>query len=526
MGETSHQLVMTSHRKQTAQLDAIRSAPTPVHSAVPAASPRIQSMMQRRGEFDDQLEFEIEASKDHWSELESKIAVNQGEAEDKQYTDSKIVRQQQQFQILGRFRRQLGELLFCCKCESCSVFSSSNHEHRGNQVESVSILGRFRRRLGRLFLCWQCGTGCGVRCGVGCGGLNCGMPDSSPQQQGNHDLECVELEEAEDSEGEETNREIFESLKKQWGGFFSAKWGDNLELGPKIAEGGQAEIFEVEGGIDAVRMEFVVKAFKKGYSLRSLQIQWPLGMLQNTSPEGHFNLAKSAIIFAGTVLKDDRFAFVMHKYWGDLRKLIDLKMQHRHSHGPPFREHQAVSIMLQIANGMEQLHKKKIPHRDLKASNILIALDMAKRNPPDPRHDATEFSCVIADYECSYGVVGTGFWRAPEVLVAVKDQTLSPSTFTQEADVYSFGMTSYEILTGWVPFEELGPDDYDAVVRGRRPQLPHPMNSRVTELLCRCWHSNPAERPSFEEIGFVLETVKRSYVHADSSSSPDSRNGL
>src|SRR4051794_41022765 len=126
-------------------------------------------------------------------------------------------------------------------------------------------------------------------------------------------------------------------------------------------------------------------------------------------------------------------------------------MQHRDSHGPPFQEHQAISIMLQIAIGMEQLHKKEIPHRDLKASNILIALDMTKRNPPDPRHDATEFSCVIADYECSVGVLGTGFWRAPEVLVAVRDQTLSPSTFTQEADVYSFGMTSYEILTGWVP---------------------------------------------------------------------------
>lgn len=408
------------------QRDAIRATP----------SPRIQTLMQRRSEFGSQLEFEVEASKDHWSELEGA----KGEA-------------QRQWQFLARVRRAL--VLCCCNCAVA--------------------------RIGDLL-------GCGVR-GV-----------SQSQRQ----LECVELEEAEEeSGGEETNREIFESLRRQWGGLFlSAKWGDKLELGSKIAEGGQAEIFEVEGGV-----EVVVKAFKKGYSLRSLQVQWPLGM-----PAG--------LIFAGTVLRDDRFAFVMQRYWGDLRKLIDARMQRRVE--PPFPEPQAIAIMSQVASGMEQLHRKEIPHRDLKASNVLVAVDMTKRTPPDPRHDGTEFSCVVADYECSVGVLGTGFWRAPEILVAVRDQTLRPGLFTQQADVYSFAMTSYEILTGWVPFEELGPEGYDAVVTGRRPPLPHPMNSRVTELLCRCWHSNPAERPSFSEIGSILETVKRSYVVGDSSSSPDS----
>jgi serine/threonine protein kinase len=125
----------------------------------------------------------------------------------------------------------------------------------------------------------------------------------------------------------------------------SAKWGDNLELGSKIAEGGQAEIFEVEGGVE---MQVVVKAFKKGYSLCSLQVQWSLGM-----PAG--------LIFVGTVLRDDTFAFVMQRYWGDLRKLIDAKMQRGGE--PPFPEPQAIAIMSQIANGMEQLHRKEIPHR-------------------------------------------------------------------------------------------------------------------------------------------------------------------
>lgn len=452
---------------------AIRSTPSPALSSSPVASPRIQNMLLRRSEFASQREFEIEASKDHWSELESRAPVPQLALTDE--TDSK----KHQFQILARFRRTLGRLLFCWHCANCGAF-----------------------------------TCCSV--------LSCGAvlnPRHPQQQQQGNSHECVELEEAEDSDAEETNRDIFVRIKHQWGGFFSEKWGDNLELGPKIAEGGQAEIFEVEGdGLDSIRMEFVVKAFKKGYSLRSLQTQYPLG---TSAP--HFPLGNSAIIFAGTILKDDRFAFVMYKYWGDLRKLLDVTMAQRaHSHHsePPFQEPQAVSIMLQIAKGMELLHKRQIVHRDLKASNILIAFDMRKKPPnPTPSCASSEFSCAIADYECSVGVVGTGFWRAPEILAAVKDQNCcNSSMFTDKADVYSFAMTCYEILTGCVPFENLAATDSEEVLRGLRPQLPHPMNSRITELLCRCWHSNPGERPSFSEIVLALETVKRTSDLANPSS--------
>lgn len=475
MAESAQRFAKASVSKRT-QVDA-RLALDPALLSLPfSSSTRIQRMIKRRGEFASQYEYEIESSKDHWSELESKFDLNQPALADVKVPD---VVEKQRSRRFGHFRRKLGEL-----------FS--------------------HLRLGRLFSCnFQC-----MQC------ANC-VSVEDHQHHVNHlqSLESLELEDASDSEIEETNREILERIKKQWGGFFSEKWGDNLVLGPKIAEGGQAEIFEVEGGVDVIRMEFVVKAFKKGYSLRSLETQWPHGMLQST-PEGHLSLVNSSIIFAGTVVEDDRFAFVMYKYWGDLRKLIDIKMEQRSNQGPPFQEWQAISIMLQIANGMEQLHRKGILHKDLKTSNVLIKLDVKKRNPPDPRH-ASEFSCVVADYECSVGVMGTGFWRAPEVLVAVMDGNLDPSVFTEEVDVYSFAMTCYEILTGCIPFEDLHDSYYDAVLNGRRPELPHPMNSRLTELLCRCWHSNPLERPSFEEIRIALETIQRSCIVISETPSPN-----
>nr|XP_024397831.1 uncharacterized protein LOC112293033 [Physcomitrium patens]PNR38202.1 hypothetical protein PHYPA_021313 [Physcomitrium patens] len=385
MADAAHRIAKTSVGNQ-ARVGA-RLPPDSAFPSLPYASPRIQSMIERRHEFACQSEFEIEASKDHWSELESNVTANHDAHMDARVSNTDEKQQPGRF---GRFRKKLGRWLQCLQ-------------------------------LGRIFSCnLQCAS---------CRALG------SHQHQGRHlqSLESIELEEASASEIEETNREILDRINEQWGGHFSKKWGDNLVLGPKIAEGGQAEIFEVEGGIDVLRMEFVVKLFKIGYSLRSLQAQWPYGILQST-PEGHLGLINSPIVFAGTVMEDDRFAFVMYKCWGDLRKLIDIKMEQRNNQGPPFQDHQALSIMSQIAPGMKQLHRKKILHKGLKASNVLIKLDARKRHLPDPSH-ASKFSCLVADYECSVGVTGTGFWRAPEVLVAVRDCNHDPSAFTEKVDV-------------------------------------------------------------------------------------------
>ena len=46
----------------------------------------------------------------------------------------------------------------------------------------------------------------------------------------------------EDDEKGESGEEVFARLQKTWGGFFK-DWGDIIEVGEKIAEGGQSEIF-------------------------------------------------------------------------------------------------------------------------------------------------------------------------------------------------------------------------------------------------------------------------------------------
>lgn len=98
------------------------------------------------------------------------------------------------------------------------------------------------------------------------------------------------------------------------------------------------------------------------------------------------------------------------------------------------------------------LHAKGIFHRNLKASNILLFED-------EKVH--------LGDFECSIGVVGTTFSRAPEILLALKNG--DPINFMGQPDVYSFGMICFEIVTTLLPFEgelELCIESYDYVVGG------------------------------------------------------------
>ena len=103
------------------------------------------------------------------------------------------------------------------------------------------------------------------------------------------------------------------------------------------------------------------------------------------------------------------------------------------------------------------------------------------------------------------GVVGTRFWRAPEILRAVKRRNIDPELFTKSADVYSYGMTCYEIVTGRLPFEDLRASDFDVVIRRERPKLPKDIKPWMRDLITRCWHPNPLERPTFKTI---LDTIQ------------------
>jgi serine/threonine protein kinase len=323
---------------------------------------------------------------------------------------------------------------------------------------------------------------------------------TSVEQQIEHSkLHWSEVGDYCDSDEEEvaevSNVEVFKVLQmhplSQWGNFFFT-FGYDLGILPSYGA-------DVKG-----KREWVLKVFKKGTPLRQLQAQWPHGMLQqyvekmehiSTTTEPY--LRPISYVLSGVLLEDGKFAFLMPKFEEGLRTLIDRNMMMRNAQDcGPFSEDVAKTIIYNVALGVESLHSHNVVHRDIKASNVLTT----------KYSKGKEFGYLIADYESSIGVIGTGFFRAPEILQACKDRTIhqKPELFTKESDIYSFGMCCYEILTGKLPFKDYSLTNYDLVLNGRCPELPEYVDGWACELLSRCWHPNPACRPS---IGDILNLI-------------------
>lgn len=167
-------------------------------------------------------------------------------------------------------------------------------------------------------------------------------------------------------------------------------------------------------------------------------------------------------VHIATLLQDGRFAILMLKEHEDLRGHIDHCMLTTPKDCGPYLKELTDEIMYLIARAMDWLHNHdndNIVHRDVKASNMLCSKD----------HENTWRTLVVADYEFSIGIVGTRFFRAPEILQACKNRTVSqsPECFTKKGDIYSYGMTCYEILIGKLPFEDREVYGYDHVLQGQ-----------------------------------------------------------
>lgn len=194
---------------------------------------------------------------------------------------------------------------------------------------------------------------------------------------------------------------------------------------------------------------------------------------------------------------------------------------------------QEVTWVMQIARGLQYLHRNGIIHGDIKSLNVLLDDNLnAKLNDfglatttlkvkqktvtqSSRRSFGKSKSRVISSaLESTQAFGGSLLWQPPEAVTLDVDR-LKPLSF--EGDVYSLGVVIWEIFSRSLPFEAyLKEHDSGFRIRmgilgdleksGKKLQrqdidkIPDRVPEVIREIIASCWQRNPANRPTIDLI--------------------------
>ncbi|SCV03729.1 LAMI_0H10484g1_1 [Lachancea mirantina] len=189
---------------------------------------------------------------------------------------------------------------------------------------------------------------------------------------------------------------------------------------------------------------------------------------------------------------------------------------------------QLISIMRDLASGLQELHDLNIIHRDLKPSNCLLleefSLDKADyMGKPFPTVVIGDFgeSQLSGQLRAATGATGTLEFTAPEVLIMDSDEEHSFSQFTFNSDMYSLGMICYFLIFGELPFPEHSTMkalkysikqfhiDIDRVAADIHRKRGAKIDKSLLDLMVVLLSPKEEERPSAREVVQFLNQIDR-----------------
>ena len=166
---------------------------------------------------------------------------------------------------------------------------------------------------------------------------------------------------------------------------------------------------------------------------------------------------------------------------------------------------EATSIAIQVAMGLEAAHNRSIVHRDIKPQNIIISTDGKVK--------VTDFGIARAasSNTISTNAMGSVHYSSPE--------QVRGGYSDYKSDIYSLGITMYEMVTGKVPFdgdttvaiaikhlqdEMLPPSEFV-------PELPHSLE----EIILKCTQKSPDRR--YSTLAELINDLKHSLIDPNGS---------
>ncbi|KAI7872942.1 Pkinase-domain-containing protein [Spinellus fusiger] len=193
--------------------------------------------------------------------------------------------------------------------------------------------------------------------------------------------------------------------------------------------------------------------------------------------------SQNITIYYGSILIDTKLWIIMdYAAGGSVRTVVD-KMK-----AGVLEEKYAAVITREVLLALTYLHKNRIIHRDIKAANILLT---------------AEGDVQLCDFGVAGQVVhslkrntfvGTPYWMAPEVIK-------EGASYDYKADVWSLGITVYEMVVGNPPLAHVDPMRAVILIpRSKPPRLQDTYSAFIREFVDMCLCEDPEERPSAEEL--------------------------
>ena len=266
--------------------------------------------------------------------------------------------------------------------------------------------------------------------------------------------------------------------------------GDRYEIVSQVGIGGMSEVYKA---MDHKLNRYVaIKILKKEFSEDKNFVSKFVVEAQSAAGLSHPNIVN---------VYDVGDESGIHYIVMELVEGITLKSYIEKKGLLSFKE--AVSIAIQVGTGIEAAHNNGIVHRDIKPQNIIISREGKVK--------VTDFGIAraVTSNTINQSVMGSVHYTSPE--------QARGGYVDEKSDIYSLGITLYEMITGRVPYN--GETAVQVAVMHIQEEMIPPsrfvddLPVSVEQIILKCTQKAPDRR--YQTVAELIMDLKRSLVEPD-----------